>query len=143
MSTKEKRCFRCGEVKPLEEFYRHAGMKDGRKGKCKPCANRDAMRRYYTPHGQQMVKAYQKAYEQTPKRKAAKRRYERQRDPLKRHTTNLTTSAIRYGKLIRKPCEICGDPNSQAHHEDYSQPLAVRWLCFTHHRQAHGQLQTL
>lgn len=28
---------------------------------------------------------------------------------------------------------------SQAHHEDYARPLDVRWLCFKHHRETHGQ----
>ena len=41
--------------------------------------------------------------------------------------------AVKSGKLIRLPCLVCGDPNSQAHHEDYSKPLEVQWLCQHHH----------
>lgn len=41
----------------------------------------------------------------------------------------------RRGKLIPAPCEKCGVPEVQMHHDDYSQPLAVRWLCFRHHRE--------
>jgi hypothetical protein len=44
--------------------------------------------------------------------------------------------AIRRGDLVRQPCEVCGNPDAQAHHEDYSQPLRVRWLCRLHHAQA-------
>jgi len=36
--------------------------------------------------------------------------------------------------------EVCGAENAQAHHDDYSRPLDVRWLCDTHHRQHHGEL---
>jgi hypothetical protein len=43
--------------------------------------------------------------------------------------------AKRLGWLKRQPCEVCGDPNSDGHHEDYSKPLAVTWLCRTHHRR--------
>lgn len=45
--------------------------------------------------------------------------------------------AIRQGKIQRQPCEICQKPNADGHHEDYSKPLEVRWLCKTHHAQEH------
>lgn len=41
--------------------------------------------------------------------------------------------AIRHGKLKKLPCQVCGDPKSESHHEDYSKPLEVIWLCRTHH----------
>lgn len=45
----------------------------------------------------------------------------------------------RRGKLVPKPCEVCGD-EAQKHHEDYSKPLQVMWLCrgchVEHHREA-------
>jgi hypothetical protein len=46
--------------------------------------------------------------------------------------------AIREGALTRKTCEVCGDPKSEGHHEDYSKPLDVVWLCRWHHTLAHG-----
>lgn len=36
---------------------------------------------------------------------------------------------LRRGKIERLPCEICGSPDSEMVHEDYSKPLEVRWLC--------------
>lgn len=47
------------------------------------------------------------------------------------------------GALERGPCEHAGPDcrgDIQAHHEDYSKPLDVRWLCAHHHRAAHGQV---
>lgn len=43
---------------------------------------------------------------------------------------------VRRGKVKRLPCEICGQ-KAEAHHEDYSKPLEVVWLCRKHHLQHH------
>lgn len=45
--------------------------------------------------------------------------------------------AIKSGKLVRQPCEKCGEPKTDAHHDDYSKPLEVRWLCRAHHAEHH------
>lgn len=41
------------------------------------------------------------------------------------------------GLLIQSPCEVCGEAKSQAHHDDYSKPWMVRWLCKLHHTDWH------
>ena len=50
------------------------------------------------------------------------------------------TAAIASGKLVKQPCEVCGEPNSQAHHRDYRKPLKVTWLCLKHHVLEHRRL---
>lgn len=42
--------------------------------------------------------------------------------------------ALSRGWLVKQPCEICGSLKSEAHHEDYSMPLLVRWLCRQDHK---------
>ena len=44
---------------------------------------------------------------------------------------------LRRGKLKKRPCEFCGSPESQMHHEDYSRPLWVHWFCRTCHLILH------
>lgn len=48
-------------------------------------------------------------------------------------------SALADGRLTRGPCEVCGDPKSNGHHDDYAKPLVVRWLCSRHHRLWHAE----
>lgn len=55
----------------------------------------------------------------------------------KARTRAATRYAIRKGKLTRKPCEVCGCTEVDAHHDDYGQPYSVRWLCRPHHIQHH------
>lgn len=55
----------------------------------------------------------------------------------KRAAQRLVARAIHMGDLVRSACEVCGNSRTDAHHEDYDQPLSVRWLCRKHHAQRH------
>ena len=59
---------------------------------------------------------------------------------------NMVQKAIEKGILVRRDCETCGSPDSvEAHHDDYSKPLNVRWLCkkchFAWHRANKAKLR--
>lgn len=55
-----------------------------------------------------------------------------------------TNAAIRAGKLKRSAeCEDCGSKERiECHHEDYANPLKVRWLCRACHKAHHGLAPT-
>jgi hypothetical protein len=60
------------------------------------------------------------------------------RNPLKRAAQVMVNNAVRDGRLLKTPCEACGSASHiQAHHEDYSNPLEVNWLCRSCHVQVH------
>lgn len=65
--------------------------------------------------------------------------YERRPDVWPRALARrVAYNAFRRGELKRLPCETCGTTkNLHAHHDDYSKPLEVRWLCADHHREHH------
>lgn len=46
--------------------------------------------------------------------------------------------ALNSGELAKGSCEVCGSEVVDAHHDDYSEPLAVRWLCRQHHTRLHN-----
>jgi hypothetical protein len=43
---------------------------------------------------------------------------------------------LRRSKITRQSCEVCGE-RAEMHHDDYSKPLEVRWLCREHHLELH------
>lgn len=147
----KKWCRQCEQEVRTADYYRHLYAADGLMAVCKAChrtnvrANRTAKADYYRafdraranlPH---RVEA-REAYAQTPEGKAALRRgtkaWER-RNPVKKAANTAVNNAIRDGRLVRQPCEVCGAEKAQAHHDDYSKPLDVRWLCTTHHAEWH------
>lgn len=77
---------------------------------------------------------------------AGKRQYRLARDASLPHVTKAHSAvqiAIRAGRLVREPCVFCGKPGAEAHHEDYSKPLDVWWLCRLHHERRHQVLDEI
>lgn len=61
-------------------------------------------------------------------------------NPERLRATSAVTRAIKSGKIIRKPCVVCGETKTHGHHKDYEKPLKVMWLCALHHRAIHNPL---
>lgn len=146
-----KQCFKCGAEKPRLEFYAHPMMADGLLGKCKECAKADVSanrkqrqdqysayekRRMRLPHRKQQGKAYSQSREAQQKKAYVIARYYAS-NPEKRAAHIVVGNAVRDGKLSKKPCQACGAEKVVAHHEDYSRPLDVIWLCSQCHANHH------
>ena len=135
-----KKCFKCNVVKGLECFYKHPKMKDGHVNKCKECnkkdvrQNREKKAEYYRKYSNERY-----ANEEHVRRRITEfAKKWRQENPEKYKAHTIVNNAKRSGKLALKPCEVCGSwENLHAHHDDYSKPLEVRWLCAEHHRKHH------
>lgn len=124
-----KRCNQCGIEKSSDDFY-------NRQSKCKPCVrinvkrNREEKKEYYREYdrkrGNRQPPEYLKEY--------------REKYPNKYRAHNMVNNSVRDGKLFPENCEVCGsDFAVHAHHDDYSKPLNVRWLCAAHHKQWHEE----
>ena len=62
------------------------------------------------------------------------------RDPFlmqRNKIRNKTKKLIKTEKIKKKPCQIWNSKNSIAHHEDYTNPYKIIWLCEKHHKEYH------
>jgi hypothetical protein len=155
---RRKNCFKCHRELPIGDFYKHPQMADGHLNKCKECAKADTRKNYDT----EKQYAYDLIRRERPERKAAAARYKkkaraadperfreyhrqsRARHPEKQKPRWTLSNALRDGRIKRQPCEKCGVSGKKngrsivhAHHEDYSKPLEVRWLCSKCHGREH------
>lgn len=68
------------------------------------------------------------------------RRYH-ENHPERHAARRAVDSAIASGRLQSQPCERCNASKTQAHHDDYSEPLKVRWLCRPCHDAVHREIR--
>lgn len=137
----KKICFKCGETKPLSEFYTHKQMADGHLNKCKTCTKKGAKKRYNDPEAKKRIIKYERERFQRPERKKKALEYQKKRRQIhkgKDRARQKINNAIRDGRLIKLPCKECGNP-AEAHHPDYRSPLKVIWLCRKHHLEKHNK----
>lgn len=135
----EKKCIQCQEIKPLEVFKWDGRIK-GKKGSiCRKCDN-ERSRTYYLNN----IEKVRKRKREASRKKTKKQLYERYlrvkaKDPEKYKARYTLRNAVKWGKVIKQPCQVCGNVKSQGHHEDYSKPLEVIWLCKEHHDDKHNR----
>lgn len=105
----EKLCNGCLLVKPTTEFHIHP-RGTGYRYLCIKCWHIK-----HQPHYRKYVAKY-------PDKQAARIKLRK---------------AISLGEIKRQPCEVCGEIKTHGHHEDYSKPFDVKWLCPKHHSEVH------
>lgn len=87
---------------------------------------------YNSPAGQKYMKEWRA---RNRKRRVAHARAWDKRNPDRVMVYNIVKSAVKRGILKKGPCAECGiRGKTEAHHEDYSKPLDVKWLCRRCHR---------
>lgn len=154
-----KTCRTCSKELPLDAFYRHPKASDGLHGSCKECVK--ARVRAHRAANLERVRQYDRERGGLPHRKAANQRRYRERvadpdtratewararskakkHPERRKAREAAGNAIRDGRLKVCPCERCGYAvGVHAHHEDYSKPLEVTWLCRPCHGARHREI---
>ena len=125
-----KTCFKCEEEKPLAEYYRHKQTADGHLNKCKACTKADVAR--HRVENIERIRAYDRA--RGNRRSIEKVREYRRNNPEK----YKAHQQVAYHLKNPGVCSQCDSTfHIEAHHDDYSKPLDVSWLCSACHSQLH------
>ena len=154
-----KACKGCGVVKPLDLFHKQPKTKDGHVNYCISCVSEK--RKVFRQNNKELLSERDRARSKDPKRIARHKEYLKKylmtergkevrkksldnynnRYPLRKAAHTLTSRAIAKGKLINpKVCSECNSTETiQAHHDDYTKPFDVRWLCLGCHTKWHRE----
>lgn len=127
-----KKCFKCGEVKPLTEFYRHSQMGDGHLNKCKQCTKKDVHNRY----------AELSKDEEWVEKERARGREKFKRLGYKYSSFKNTRELCHENGNIAKYLRGRGydTRGKEAHHWNYNKPFSVFLLSRRAHKRIHQHL---
>lgn len=131
-----KHCNTCDTRKQKSEFGNRKASVDGLSSKCKTCQRVYDKARNNQKHRIEARKIYAQTDEGKLKTNKAKAEY-RKRNPQKTAAHSMVAYHIRSGHLHKEPCEVCSETEAHAHHDDYTKPLNIRWLCDFHHKEWH------
>ena len=96
-----KTCNKCGESKPLTDFYKHKSMKDGRHNQCKSCHNKQT-----ADSERKRKETNPDAYWKSKRTTNARRKY--------------GVSYDEYQKILSKgECEVCGSRDDLVYHHHH------------------------
>jgi hypothetical protein len=113
----------------MQEFRKERGIsRRQHTGLCKCGKPRElSTKRYCRQCGNAYNREWRKKHSLTPEQR------------IKANIRAKVKMKVRRGLMKSYPCEVCGEEKVEAHHDDYSKPYDVRWLCFKHHRLHHKQ----
>jgi hypothetical protein len=142
----QKTCIKCEVLKDITCFYKHKMMSDGHLGKCKECckkdqlATRNANLEYYREYDRRRSLEHDRKEQYLNK---TRRMRDDHQGMQKAH--NAVARALAKGSLIRPDkCSRCEAVEYiQGHHDDYSKPMEIMWLCPLCHANRHKELGRL
>lgn len=144
-----KTCNTCGIEKDEKEYYANTR-------RCKECtkervrSNRLANIEYYRNYDRNRPNKEERAIKQaeylkTPRGKEVSLKATRnfRKDKIKYKAHNELNNSLRDGKILKPSnCQNCKiECNPHGHHDDYSKPLDVRWLCTKCHTDFHNAVR--
>lgn len=134
-----KICSGCGQEKPIGEFNKDRKSPDRHQHMCRACFSRYNRERY-AADPQRFKEAVRKYQDENLENLFVTRMEMCERNPSRSNANSAVTYALKLG-YIEKPdhCLGCGRKSDEArvtaHHNDYSKPLEVVWVCDRCHRR--------
>ena len=133
-------CGVCKEFKPYEDFYKNKRTILGITPECKKCHCKECVRTRDKDAKREKNRMYMKYAREADPEKFRERENKRKREKDEKYIARRElNNAVKRGD-VEKPecCEECGQKvRLTAHHDDYSKPLDVKWLCYKCHGKVH------
>jgi hypothetical protein len=148
-----KVCKQCGVEKEIGSFYTHSKMADGHLNKCIDCV-KDRVSKHRQANLER-IKAYDKERSTNLDRVMARKQYAKSEQGKVAHKKAMENYKKRYpmayaahvilGNAVKNKTIVRADSCSkcssiykvEGHHDDYTKPLEVRWLCEPCHKEWH------
>lgn len=128
--SNDKKCRKCGETDELKLVLNDTRM-----------TVKNGLTHYYYCRACDSVRKIK--YNQSHKNKVYSLINEsHKRNRVKHYARCAVYKALKTNKITKQDC-VCGDKNTQAHHEDYSKPLQIIWLCKNCHENLHKKKSLL
>lgn len=162
MALKNKTCRVCEKKRLIKFFYKHPTCVDGYLYECKDCVKNRV--REYRDNNLERIREYDRNRPNLDERIKNSRYYTNKRkeeDPeyrklimeknkqwrkdnrIKANAQQRLRRHVKQGKIKKpKQCIKCNKKAKviEGHHEDYSKPLDVVWLCVYCHRARHKEI---
>ena len=141
-----KKCNSCKEVKTVDNFY-WVRRRNNRFHICKVCAT--AKKRDEYPKARDSRKVKMREYSKEWVKRVGGKEYANgmakkmmAKYPEKWKARSQLRNAVKLGNIQKQFCRVCGEIKVQGHHDDYSKPFDVIWLCQQHHTKKHDKFAT-
>ncbi len=149
-----KVCTKCGVEKGVEKFYQRVLSKDGLQSWCKACGMKErriwrathrervnaSARKHWATHTIASISRCKHWRDANPERARAAKNTWALQHPGATHAHDILNNALRAGRILKPSvCFSCGgNVRLCGHHENYSKPLDVVWLCQSCHELLHN-----
>lgn len=140
------RCTKCKRELP-EDSFAWAKKGEKRQTTCRECFKAYNAERYQKKR-EEIKKRVADYREKNPETAFNTRLKACEKNPTKYNANKLIEAALRAGKLVKPhECSVCGCKNTdhriEAHHEDYTKPLDIVWVCTPCHRKMDAERRVM